>query len=480
VRRLIAFALAVAACKGGDRSDLPANQNATATATVRGPDALLLRVPRNGGIPRVTVYSNPDSVVWTATDAAPAIDRVLAFDPDAGLIAAADSRGAPLWIDLHTGAVTRPGKGPLRNLTSVDGSTIYGVGADGAVARVTPAGSWVFKPPLAARAVFPQSAGTILVLAGRGKDARVWRMYPPETRLRDSLMLADALSGTGASLGDIVYFTRPSGALVSVRPRTMAVSEDIELGHGVRAVVTTPSGDRAYVITDSANTLFVVDRYRNEIVARTTLPGRARELRVDPFGRYLLARAATGDSLWVVAVGTHRITETLHSQWRGDLPFVTVDGAIALTDGRDVVFHATRGDARIAGGAADYWYPFLWNGLRPRAAALDQPAKFATDSDTAAVPAAPVDTQRVGAPAAVPDSVRIGFTVSFAVLLDEPRARDEASKIVINGQPARVVTGMAGGTAMYRVVAGPFPTREEAERAGKSSGRAYVVYAGAP
>ena len=68
MRRLIAFALAVAACKGGDRSDLPASQNATATATVRGPDALLLRVPRNGGIPRVTVYSNADSVVWTATE----------------------------------------------------------------------------------------------------------------------------------------------------------------------------------------------------------------------------------------------------------------------------------------------------------------------------------------------------------------------------------------------------------------------------
>jgi hypothetical protein len=479
VRRLIAFALAVVACKGNDRADLATNRNAPATAAVRGPDALLLRVPRRGGTPRVTVYSNSDSVVWTASDAAPALDRVLAFDPDAGLVAAVDSRGAPLWIDLHTGAVTHPGRGVLRNLTSVDGSTIYGVGGDGAVARFTPAGNWLFKPPIPARAVFPQSGGTILVLAGRGADTRLWRMYPPETKIRDSIVTRDVLSGTGAALGDIVYFTRAPGSLMGVRPRTMAVSGDITFGHGIRAVAATPSGDRSYVLVDSTATLFVVDRYRNQIVERTQLPGIARELRVDPFGRYVLVRAAAGDSVWVVSVGTNRITETLHSQWRGDLPFVAVDGAIALTDGRDVTFHLARGDTRVAGGAADFWYAFLWNGLRPRAATLDQPARFATDSDSIAAAAPPVDTQHVSAPAVV-DSAKLGFTVSFAVLLDEARARDEATKISVNGQSARVVTGMAGGTAVYRVVAGPFTSRDEAERVGKGSGHAYVVYVGAP
>jgi cell division protein FtsN len=70
--------------------------------------------------------------------------------------------------------------------------------------------------------------------------------------------------------------------------------------------------------------------------------------------------------------------------------------------------------------------------------------------------------------------------VSFAVLLDPAKARDAASKITVNGQTARVVTGMSNGTAVYRVVLGPFPTRDEADRTGRASGQSYYVYAGSP
>jgi len=66
------------------------------------------------------------------------------------------------------------------------------------------------------------------------------------------------------------------------------------------------------------------------------------------------------------------------------------------------------------------------------------------------------------------------------VFLDEAQARDEAAKISVNGQTARVVTGMTAGTAVFRVVIGPFPTREEADRVGRASNRQYVIYAGAP
>ena len=65
-----------------------------------------------------------------------------------------------------------------------------------------------------------------------------------------------------------------------------------------------------------------------------TLPGRARDLRVDPFGRYVLVRAATGDSAWIVSIGADKVVGTLHSAWRGDLPFVAPDGAIAVHRGR--------------------------------------------------------------------------------------------------------------------------------------------------
>lgn len=481
VRSAIALALALvacSACSGSDRSNVPASRP-TAASPARGPDALLLRVPKTGGVARVTAYPNVDSTVWTSTDAAPALDHVLAFDADAGLIAAADSRGMPVWIDLHLGTVTIPGRGKLRSLASVDGSTIYGVGTDGAIARYTTSGNWLFKPPQPARAAFPQSNGTLLILGGRGDATRLWRVRPPETHL-DSVTIPNATGGTGAPLGDRVFFVEPPRTVVAVKARTLAIGDRIEVDHRIRAIETSPSGDRAYVALDSTNELVIIDAYQNRVLSHAPLPGKARDLRVDPFGRFILARAAASDSVWVLSVGTDRVVETVRSQWRNDLPFVAMDGTIALADGRDVVLHGARGDTRVRDGASDFWYPFVWNGLRARAASLDE--RTATPAETATVKPPPTPATPETMPTRPPagDSAKPGFTVSFAVLLDEGRAREDASRITVNGQTARVVTGVTAGTTVYRVVLGPYPTRDDAERAGKAANRTYVVYAGTP
>lgn len=486
MRRLLAFAVVLgvsAACGGGsaDRSNATQTRGASASPA-RGPDALILRVPRSGGTPRVAAYPAIDSTVWTASDAAPAIERVLAFDADAGLIAAVDTREHPFWIDLRVGSVTVPTRAKLHGLTSVDGSTIYGVGGDGAVARFTPSGNWVFRPPQPARAVFPQSNGTLLILGGTGEHTRVWRIRPPENRIRDSITIANAVTGLGAPLGERVYFTTSSGTLVGVRARTMRLGKPLTLDHTVRAIAATPSGDRFYVVTDSSSTLYVIDTFQDRIEGRADLPGPARDLRVDPFGRYVLIRSAKADSVWVLAIGTNQIVGRFASAWRPDAPFVLIDGAIARVERRDLVIdgNATR---RVSGGAGDFWYPFAWNGLRPRAAALDQPVRLPSDSDTTAKPLTAPETAAAHPPPPPPqriDSTKLGFTVSFAALLDEARAREAASKITINGQSARVVTGMTAGTAVYHVVLGPYSTREEADRVGRASGQSYVIIVGPP
>ena len=58
-----------------------------------------------------------------------------------------------------------------------------------------------------------------------------------------------------------------------------------------------------------------------QLGAGVTLPGAARAVRMDPLGRYLLVRAAEGDSAWVVAVGTRRLVGAVRTAWRADLPF---------------------------------------------------------------------------------------------------------------------------------------------------------------
>ena len=76
----------------------------------------------------------------------------------------------------------------------------------------------------------------------------------------------------------------------------------------------------------------------------------------------------------------------MRSAWRGDLPFVAPDGAVAIVDRSGRRVHRPVDAARRRGTSPtarrDFWYPFVWLGFRPRAAALDQPADFSRDSDT--------------------------------------------------------------------------------------------------
>jgi cell division septation protein DedD len=73
-----------------------------------------------------------------------------------------------------------------------------------------------------------------------------------------------------------------------------------------------------------------------------------------------------------------------------------------------------------------------------------------------------------------------GYTVSFAALLVGDKARDLAASIRVGSENARVVTAVRDGSTIYRVVLGPYPTREEAERIGRESKQSYWIYEGGP
>jgi cell division septation protein DedD len=240
----------------------------------------------------------------------------------------------------------------------------------------------------------------------------------------------------------------------------------------------------------------VVDRYRQQVSGSIDLGRHPSDLRMDPLGRYLLARLDGVDSTAVIALGTNRVVGTLGTGWRADLPFVAPDGGIALAQGKDVIVTdgtTLRPTARVTGGASDFWYPFRWTGFRPRAEGLDSPVDFggpppdsaaapadsaAPKSDSAAPPPAP-------APAPPPRDTAVRrpatvYTVSFAALLVADKARELAASIRVGSENARVVTAVRDGSTIYRVVLGPYPTREEAERIGRESKQSYWIYEGGP
>lgn len=493
MRTLPALALVLLACAPSDRSDALPERDQRPTTPPRGPESIVLRMPREGGTASAYVYPRLDSLVWSSTQRVPAVRRVLAFDPEGGTLAFVDSAGAPGRLDLRFGTVRMQRTPKLTALESANGYAIFGVGGKGEVVRLTPVGEpWRFTPPRPARFVVPQPDGALLVRADQGDSTVVWRMQPPEPRLLDTLTLPRARgAGARSGVGDRLYLAL-GNELVGVRSRGLERVPGVNFDAEILALATTPSGDRVFVVTDSSREVAVVDRYAEEVAQRIALPGIVRDLRMDPLGRYLLARPTSGDSAWVVAVADGRLLGSTPTAWRSDLPLALPDGAIALARGRDVVLvdgTTLRSTRTVAGGAADVWYQLQWSGFRPRADSLDAPVAFRTPppvaepepddsaalaADSVAAPVAPVEAPRPAAPAPT------GFFVSFAALLDQESARQLASEIEVDGQRARVVVGQRAGVPIHRVLLGPYRSRADADRIGRASGRSYFVFEGSP
>lgn len=492
---LLLTAVAAVACGDGRVSSGGA-------ITAIGPDGVLLRVPSAGGIARA-YRTGSDSVLWSARERTPAVDALLGFDDFLGLILARDRDGRVVSIDLRLGTVGDLGEARIRGHVATEGSAAYGLDADGHVLRLTPAATWNWPVPGGASALVPSPDGSLMVLSTTSEGTSVRRVIPPETRVLDSATVRPVRFTARTQAGDRLWAVTDRG-LVSLRTRDLSQAFDLSIGDSVVALALTPSGDRVFVAT-SERKLRVVDRYAEDERGSVSLPARVDDLRMDPDGHYLLAKAAEFDSVFVISIGTGRVVSTIAAPWRADLPLVTPEGHVLVARGADAVLvdaESTRERMKYSGGAADQWTLVRWNGFRPRAAGLDRPVEFeeyaadsaATDSALTAMiygrygdlssvgraaPMTPSSTPPTPAPEPRSDG-RETWTVSFATLLTEERAKAMADSIVVDGRRARVVPGNRDGVPVWRVLLGPFDTRQAAERAGMSSRLSYWVFEGAP
>ncbi|MBM3907602.1 MAG: SPOR domain-containing protein [Gemmatimonadetes bacterium] len=457
----------------------------SAWASAAGPDAVLLRFPRQGGTARAYRWGR-DSVVWSSSQRTPPVSDALAFDAQQGVLVVLDAARIPVRVDLRVGRVTPATVERLRALASADGYAVFGVAPTGEVVRLTGSGVWRLRPPAPVRALLPLPDGGLLLLSDTD-DARisVRRVHPPETKVVDSTVISGADEVIPTVVGDRVYFVA-GDHLEGRRTRDLERSLTVTFDDAIRDVAPTPSGDRLFVAIRGSRTLYVVDRYDAAVRGRIELPGPATTLRMDPDGQYLIARAEGSDSAYVVAIGTQRAIGSVATQWRSDLPFIAPDGSIALArDDALVVVDAETGRerTRVPGGTADVWALVRWNGFRPRSATLDEPVKFedayADSLGADSLPAAMDIGGGATAPAAeraASDARNPGWMLSFAAVLSEERARSLAAGLRVDGTAARVQANERDGTTLYRVVAGPFATRDAAEAAGRRSGTPFWVF----
>ena len=485
--------LALAACSDSRGS---AGESVAAFGAAYGQDPIALRVARGGGPVRAYQYPRLDSLIWSSTQSVGAQTRVLAFDPENGLEAFVDRGGVPGWVDLRVGTVKPSRASKLAVMTSMDASSIFGVTHDTLIHRSTPSGEWQYSTTHPVRGLFPLPDGGLIALTSDDATSTLTRLRPPERTVMDSATVPTPSYAVVSPLGDRLYlaFDRELAAL---NTSTFEETARVRFDAPVIALTTTPSGDRVFVATERSNEIAILDRYSGERSESVRLPRAAKDLRIDPLGRLLLARPDTGDSVWVIDVGTNRVVTTLPTAWRLDLPNVGPDGAVATISGRDVHFTVPGHDKPriiVRGGANEIWHFVFWNGFRPRAPGLDLPVVFPVDTlyytepaDSLATPVpAPVESlaprpQVVPADSAnrTPPMTRL-WSVQVAAVLSEDRAREIARTIRVDGAQPRVIVSAVDGARVYRVVMGPFSTRDEADRVGRLSGRDYWVFEGVP
>ena len=437
-----------------------------------------------------------DTAFWQS-EPAPPIARVLGFAPTAGRLVLLGAKGSVVWLDVRRNALLPPG--PVLKQPVLVGSAgeVAGLEAAGRLVRVSPDGvTWrgELPGPIAALQALPD--GSLVALGTGARGAEVWRWSPPDTGAPGRIAVArGTVLGTGAT-GGRLWLASPS-IVRGISSATLADATTLEGFPRTTplAVTTTPSGNAVLVVYGGAASVELIDRDRNLHLPAWGLPGEARDLRMDGLGRVVIVRPAQGESAWAVDVASGQVRSTLSSSWRDDLPVVTPDGSVLVVLGPDV----SRLDATtlqragtVPGGALDWWHVTTWDGFAARGA--DAPPPVFAGVDTAvpdavdsAIAAAAGDSLPPAAPPVPPTDSVPGDTavaqrwlVSFASLVDSARAAALAAQLQSGGAAARVMTVAGARGPVYRVVLGPFGSRNAAVRAGRATGREHWIVPDTP
>jgi hypothetical protein len=406
-----------------------------------------LRFARDGGPARLYRAADLRDVEWRTTERVPPVRRAVGADLDQRLVYLIDAKGNLVAVDLDTRRVRAIVPGVERAALGPDGS-LYLVDTANTVTQIAHRVPLRFRNPLARapRALFATTSGTLLALPAQGDGMQVLAADRPASSVA---MPAGAAAAT--AWGDVIavaaddqvvlYETGSKGP-----PRTIDVD-----GHA-RAVLFSPSGHRLYVAQDEPK-LLVIDRYTGDELHAIRLPGPATALRSDLYGAWLLVRPKGQDSTWVVDAATGRLVGSIASRWSADLPAVAPPATVVVRPGADVVgLDLSRPGfpevGRVAGGGADLWMPLGWTPAAPK-------------PETADSTAAPVDSTAPAPPERIYLQVSSSRNPSWASEL--------ADKIKAAGLPASVLPPGSGEDG-YRVVLGPYATREAAEEAGRKVG----------
>ena len=445
-------ALAVAGCGGSPQTR---QLREAVRETISQPGAATASVAFRFGARQaadVRLYSLPDleEVAWRFETPDLVAEHLVGFAEDDDLVYVLAPGGRLMALDLNTGRTRLADSGVAAAALGPTGTPVY-AREDHVLAALPSRRPEVrltdFMDPVARMAgtarndlliIGGEDGGReLIVVAGRGGEVR--RQTLPDGRIAVS------------PWSDAVAVATDSG-IVMADPLRQSGQRFARLEPAPRDLAFSSSGHRLWVTTN-AGQLLQLERFSLDVLRRVRLDSTVSALRADPLGRVILVRTA-GDSLWVVPTALDTAPTRVAGGWQADLPAVASDGTVLVRQGDDVVALdletlAERG--RVGNGAADRWMTVPWDPRRPALQLAGRPERAAETAPG----------QRI--------YVQVSSTTN------PTWAEDLARDLRVAGLRASVLPP-EGVEEMFRVVVGPYTTRDEAEAAGRQLGMPFWIF----
>jgi len=418
------------------------------------PPGLAIRLAIKGGPPRLYRLPGLSELTGAAKGKLPAVEAVEGLDAEAAELFVRTPKRELLGLDLESGRVDTIATDVQHAAIGPDG-TLYAVDGKRRVTTLSRRTRLVWPQPLASepRDLFGATDQRLVALTS-GREPRILTAAADQPPASRPIPADGDMAAT--QWGDLVALASDSG-VTFVDPLGRRDMAFVPIGDHPRVLLFSPSGHRVYVGKRGALGLAVIDRYAHRELDGIALPAPIAALRLDPYGEWLLAAPGAGDTAWVVDLPVKQLTGALPTTWRGDLPTVTPDGTLLARQGADVVAwspDSLRERGRVVDGAADLWIATAWQPRGTRSAPADGGAPAATDTANAEGP----------------------LYVQVSVSQNPAWSQEMAQQLSRAGLPAKVLP--PGSTEEgFRVVLGPYATREQAEAIGRKLGRPYWIFA---
>ncbi len=425
---------------------------AASSNTMTAGTAVAFRFPASGGLVRLYRLPNLEEVTWRFDLGPRRPVQMIGFASDNDIIYALAERDDDeafdlIALDLAAGrgrtidsSVTAAAIGPT--------GIAYVFRPDGTVGQIEHRTTDIWPVTLenSSNAVWGAARGRLLTIL-ESDNSRELVLLARDTTVRQPLPSGELAVSEWARLVAVAV----DSGLITQDPMDPAATRFLEITPRPRLLAFSTSGHQIYLVKGDQD-LVVVDRFQNMVGDSLRLPGRVTELRVGPLGRRLLAYSSEAGTVWVVDLIRVTIEAALPASWEHDLPAIAADGTILLR--RDGALVAYAGDdIQEAGvsneGDGDLWLVAQWDPRRPG-------LELARDSTRST------------------DETRRTIYVQISSSHNAAWAQAMAEELNRAGMPTTVLPADSID-GFFRVVMGPYSTREEAETSARRLNRPFFI-----